>query len=128
VPRKKLFKKMGIKNDHFMVITIETIVTIVIVMIAWIFFRSNNIKQAFEYIAKLFSPSLLSFPQIFPTKLIILTALFVLAEWLQRSKEHALQIENIRYRLIRWGIYYAVILLIFMTLDDSKQSFIYSQF
>jgi alginate O-acetyltransferase complex protein AlgI len=127
-PRKKLFKKMGIKNDHIVVITIETFVTMVIVMIAWIFFRSNNVHQAFEYITRLYSPSLLSFPQIFPAKLVLLTGIFVFAEWLQRNKEHALQIENIRYRLIRWGIYYGVILLILMTLDDSKQSFIYSQF
>jgi len=127
-PRKRLFKKIGITNDNSVIVIFETFITMMIIMLAWIFFRSNNIQQAFAYIAKVFSPSLLSFPQIFPVKAIILTSVFVFSEWLQRNKEHTLQIDNLKYRIVRWAIYYGVVILILLTLNDSKQGFIYSQF
>jgi alginate O-acetyltransferase complex protein AlgI len=127
-PRKRVLKKIGINNDHPVVIIIETTITLIIVMLAWIFFRANNTHQAFAYIDRLFSSSLLSLPQVFPFKVIILTTLFIFSEWLQRTKEHALQIENLKYRILRWGLYYGVVILILLTLDESQKNFIYSQF
>jgi hypothetical protein len=97
-------------------------------MIAWVFFRSSSIHQANLFIAGIFSSSLFSFPQVLPKKVILITILFILAEWLQRNKQYALQVENVKYRIVRWGIYYGIIVLIFLSLGDSQQSFIYSKF
>jgi D-alanyl-lipoteichoic acid acyltransferase DltB (MBOAT superfamily) len=127
-PRKKLFKKFGITNKNPIVIIIETLITLIIVMIAWVFFRSSSIHQANLFIAGIFSSSLFSFPQVLPKKVILITILFILAEWLQRNKQYALQVENVKYRIVRWGIYYGIIVLIFLSLGDSQQSFIYSKF
>jgi alginate O-acetyltransferase complex protein AlgI len=127
-PRKRLFKKLGITNNHYLVVITETIITLIIVMIAWIFFRANSVNQAIKYIAEMISPSLFSVPQVFPINVSILATLFIFSEWLQRKKEHALQIDNLKIRLVRWIIYYVVVCLIFLTLNDSQQSFIYSQF
>ena len=127
-PRKKLFKKFGITNKNPIVIIIETLITLIIVMIAWVFFRSSTIHQANLFIAGIFSSSLFSFPQCLPKKVILITILFILAEWLQRNKQYALQVENVKYRIVRWGIYYGIIVLIFLSLGDSQQSFIYSKF
>jgi hypothetical protein len=80
------------------------------------------------FIAGIFSSSLFSFPQVLPKKVILITILFILAEWLQRNKQYALQVENVKYRIVRWGIYYGIIVLIFLSLGDSQQSFIYSKF
>lgn len=126
-PRKRLFKIAGINNDHILVIIIETIITMMIVMLAWIFFRATSTHHALAYIAKIFSRSLLMFPQIHPLKITILTSLFVFAEWLQRKKEHLLQIENIKYSFLRWGIYYLIVFMILLYIGG-KQEFIYSQF
>ena len=127
-PRKRLFKKLGITNDHALVVITETIITLFIVMIAWIFFRANSIHQAIKYIDEMISPSLFSVPQVFPVNVSILATLFIFSEWLQRKKEHALQIDNLKVRIVRWIIYYGVVFLILLTLNDSQQSFIYSQF
>jgi D-alanyl-lipoteichoic acid acyltransferase DltB (MBOAT superfamily) len=127
-PRKKLFKKIGINNDYILVIIFETIITLIVVMIAWIFFRSNSIHQAFNYISRMFSLSLFKLPQVFPLRIILVTGLFLLSEWLQRQKEHALEIENIKYRYIRWAIYYSLVILILLYFGDSQQNFIYAKF
>jgi D-alanyl-lipoteichoic acid acyltransferase DltB (MBOAT superfamily) len=126
-PRKRLFKKIGINNDYSLVIITETIITMIIVMLAWIFFRADSINQAFAYINKLFSASLFKLPQVYPLKIIILTLLFIFSEWLQRKREHTLQIGNVKNRLLRWGIYYGIVFLILL-FAGGKQEFIYSQF
>src|ERR1035437_5612927 len=126
-PRKRLFKKAGINNDHSLVIIIETIITMIIVMFAWIFFRAKSIHDAFAYIAEMVSPSLLKFPPLHPLRIAILISLFIYTEWIQRKKEHALQIEDIKNRFLRWGIYYLIVFLILLY-GGEKQEFIYSQF
>jgi alginate O-acetyltransferase complex protein AlgI len=127
-PRKKLFKKIGISNDNILLIIFETIITLIVVMIAWIFFRSDSIHLAFIYIKRMFSLSLFKLPQVFPLRIILVTGLFLLSEWLQRQKEHPLEIENIKYRYIRWAIYYSLVILILLYFGDSQQTFIYAQF
>jgi len=128
-PRKKFFKKLGITNNNKLIITIETILTLFIVLLAWIFFRSDNVYDASLFIGRIFSKSFFSFPELFPVDMILLTALFIFAEWLQRDKEHTLQIERtVKYRPIRWGIYYMIVALVLLFLGESQQDFIYSQF
>jgi D-alanyl-lipoteichoic acid acyltransferase DltB (MBOAT superfamily) len=126
-PRKKLFKRTGISNDLPVIIGIETVFTLMIVLLAWIFFRAENTHQAFAYISGLFSWSLFSLPKVHPILITLLAMSFFLAEWLQRQKEHALQIENIGSRFLRWGIYYGIVLII-LFYAGGKQEFIYLQF
>ena len=126
-PRKKLVKRMGITNDHPLIIGIETAFTLIIVMIAWIFFRADSIQQAFAYLSRLVSPSLFTLPKVHPILVSLVVMSFILAEWLQKQKEHALQIERIGNKFLRWGIYYSVVLLI-LFYAGGKQEFIYLQF
>lgn len=126
-PRKELLKKTGISNDHPLVVFVETILTLIIVMSAWVFFRANSIHQAFAYLSELFSPSFFKLPEVHPVLITILLCSFMLTEWFQRHKEHTLQVGNIENRWIRWGIYYGVVVLILLY-AGGKQEFIYSQF
>ena len=49
-------------------------------------------------------------------------------EWIQRNKQHALQIEtNILPKTIRWGYYYSIIWSI-LYFDGKQNEFIYFQF
>jgi alginate O-acetyltransferase complex protein AlgI len=127
-PRKKLFKKIGLNNKNSIVRFVETLITLIIVMIAWVFFRANSVHQAYLFITGIISSSLFSIPQVLPKKVILITFLFILAEWFQRNKQYALQIENLKYKIVRWGIYYGIIVLIFLSFGDSQQNFIYSKF
>lgn len=127
-PRKWMFKKLGISNKNSIVVIVETLITLTIVMIAWVFFRAQTIGQALEYVTSVFSSSFFTLPEVLPIKLLLLIFLFIMTEWLQREKQHALQLNNsVIPRIIRWGLYYGIILVIIL-FGGGQQEFIYFQF
>ena len=102
--------------------------TFFITLIAWVFFRAETVSQAVAYIFGIFSDSLFSIPEVFPKKIILLIFLFILTEWFQRNKQHALQFVEIKYPAIfRWSLYYCVVIVIWM-FGGNQQEFIYFQF
>ena len=111
--------------------TVQMGLTFFLTLIALIFFRSAGVGQAIEYISGMFSPSILSVPQILSIKLCILICAIILFMWIeffQRDKEHALQFRNQAFPiLIRWSIYAAIVLSI-IWLRAPQQEFIYFQF
>jgi alginate O-acetyltransferase complex protein AlgI len=102
--------------------------TFFITMIAWVFFRSESIYEALNYLNGIFSVSLFSLPEIFPKKTILFIVFLLLAEWFQRKKQHALQFGKTTFpKAIRWGLYYSIIIIIYK-FGGSQQEFIYFQF
>jgi alginate O-acetyltransferase complex protein AlgI len=99
--------------------------TFVIVLFAWIFFRSTSIAQALLFIQHMLSADWLVIPEF--KKGIIYVGLIVIVEWFQRSKQHALQIEYLPPAL-RWIIYYGVIGALFWYGHTGHVPFIYFQF
>jgi D-alanyl-lipoteichoic acid acyltransferase DltB (MBOAT superfamily) len=126
-PRKRVFKKMGISNENTFVVIVETVITLCLIMFAWIFFRSENIHLALKYIDDMFSPSLFSLSQVLAKKALLFASIFIITEWVQKNKEHAMQIKGIKSRFIRWGIYFSVVCLI-LFFGGGGQKFIYFQF
>ncbi|MCD6597398.1 MAG: MBOAT family protein [Bacteroidales bacterium] len=103
-------------------------ITFFITLVAWIFFRARTISEAIDYIKHTFSDSLFTLPKTFRTSIMFLFVLFFLIEWVQREKEHALQLENIKIpKLFRWGIYYGIMIMI-LIYGGPQQEFIYFQF
>ena len=104
--------------------------TFFLVVIGWIIFRAETMTQAVEYLSAMVTNKFFgSIPQNGITYLCYGIALLVV-EWLQRDKQHALQFTNIKpfnYRLVRWGIYY-LILIVITIYAGSSQTFIYFQF
>jgi len=97
-------------------------------VIAWVFFRSETVVDALLYLSEMLSFSLFTYPEVFPKKTILLVALFVLTEWIQRNKQHALQFEKgIVPQIIRWSIYYTII-AVTLLIGGNQQQFIYFQF
>lgn len=104
------------------------LITFLLVLFAWIFFRAENLTQAFEYVGGLFSISFFSLPAVLPIELLILILVMFVAEWLQRDKQHALQLDGVRIPgWGRWLIYYAVVFCI-IWFRGEQQEFIYFQF
>ena len=97
-----------------------------------VFFRADNISQAFGFMYSMLTNGL-SGASIIDTygKLYILFGLMLLAiEWIQRKQEHALQLQNFHFlsqRSIRYALYLFIILLI-ITFTGKSQAFIYFQF
>ena len=131
-----LFKKnrkylIDIKTSKFLPSFSEGIrilSTFLIVSLAWIFFRADNIQIGFTYISGIFNKSILSSPQKFPIILIIMIITFTCAEWLQRGKQHGLDFKNLSIKtLYKWPLYYFLILLVLYH-SGKEQTFIYFQF
>lgn len=107
---------------------VQVLTTCFFVLIGWIIFRADNISEAADYLSRLFSSSLLdiSFPH---GKRALIYCLFLFAiEWIQREKEHGLQInKEIKSPVVRWSIYYILIFII-VFLQGTPADFIYFQF
>lgn len=118
-------------KEFFSVIT-----TFLLTVIAWIFFRSETIGDAFVYISTIFSGSLFLIPDgnvflvdnISVFTMFILTGIFFLIEWFGREHRYAIAGLVINWpRPVRWTFYYSMILAIFY-FGGSENQFIYFQF
>jgi hypothetical protein len=108
------------------------LLTFVLTVFAWIFFRANNIEHAVSYISEIISPSLFTLPAFPGTNeawiTLILINIFVFIEWTGRDQQYAIaKIGFMWKRTYRYSVYYAIILLIFW-FGGKEQEFIYFQF
>lgn len=102
--------------------------TFLLTLMAWVFFRSETLGQAVAYLSGICSPRLFSMPEVFPLKTVALILVFVLAEWVQRDKQHALELSEQRHpAFLRWGLYYGTAALVIL-FAGAQQEFIYFQF
>lgn len=107
---------------------INMVLTFALANLAWIVFRSENIGQAWDFIAKIFSRSLFTVPEVMPVKIFLLIFIFMIIEWMGREEQYAIaRLAIHRPRLIRWSVYYAIIFCIFY-FAGTDQQFIYFQF
>jgi hypothetical protein len=110
--------------------------TFFITVIAWVFFRAENIGHAFEYLTKMFDSSILTMPELpdFNGKrrahpIWYLLIFFILIEWIGREDEYAIEKLGLSWiRLIRWSFYAFIIFIIGMYMQTSEMPFIYFQF
>ena len=112
-------------------------ITFSLTVFAWIFFRANNLNHALNYINNIFKGLFIrsSYSETYnflfwkigyPIKFLIL--LFILIEWLGREEQYAIaQLGMNWYKPIRWAMYYALIIIIFLFVGK-EQEFIYFQF
>lgn len=108
--------------------TLQMMSTFGLTIFAWIFFRSESINHAFNYIKKIFSTSVLSIPQLLPPSLLALIFIFVVIEWIGRREQFAIASIGLKWPVaFRWGFYYAIIFAI-IQFSGNEQAFIYFQF
>jgi len=103
-------------------------ITFLLTVFAWIFFRSESVSHAWNFVKGIFSRTLFSLPELRPSLIFVLLIFFVLVEWFGREQKYALEILGFRWpRPLRLTFY---ILLIFGVLifTGKEQQFIYFQF
>lgn len=105
---------------------IRILTTFFLVVLGWIIFRAENIEMAWGYICRMFTVGGLPVDFRGKTALIWIVVLLVI-EWVQRDKEHPLQIENISNKWLRYIIYYLVIFFVWFY-NFEPTPFIYFQF
>lgn len=107
--------------------------TYILVVFAWVFFRAENLSQAFNYIGGIFDASILTLPAYSLRKLIypiiVLLIFFNVIEWLGRNKDFAISsLETVCPRPLRWVFYSVLMFLIGMYMQSEESPFIYFQF
>lgn len=110
---------------------VKIIRTFFLTVIAWIFFRSENVGQAFSIFGEIFSISLFESLEIFPVGVITGLAFFLMVEWFNRTKEFALQ-ANKAGSDIRRVADFVLISVVFWSIviwhPNKELEFIYFQF
>ena len=108
------------------------VMTFGMTVLAWIFFRAENIAHAGSIFAKVFSKSLFTIPYFqdgslaLPT--LVLVVIFILIEWIGRQGPFAIaNLGNNWSRVYRYSMYYTILILIFW-FGGKEQQFIYFQF
>ncbi|CAM3822590.1 hypothetical protein FLGE108171_15845 [Flavobacterium gelidilacus] len=103
-------------------------ITFGLTVFAWIFFRAENIRHAFDYISIIFSKSIFSIPTIRPRDLILLIIIFNLIEWQGRTQQYAIAKLGLNWVWpLRLAMYFAILFAIFW-FGGKEQQFIYFQF
>ena len=103
-------------------------------VLAWIFFRADNIGHAISYLKGMISITILAEPSYtgvsFLRILIPLIIFFVLTEWTGRKNMYAIEkLPYFKYTITRYSLYYSILFLIFWFASELKdQQFIYFQF
>ncbi len=107
------------------------IINFCLVVFAWIFFRSESINHAINYISIILSPSFFTVPEfkINILGITILILFFIFIEWIGREEQYAIAtLGQNWYRPIRWAFYSFLIFLIGMFMPSVESPFIYFQF
>jgi D-alanyl-lipoteichoic acid acyltransferase DltB (MBOAT superfamily) len=106
--------------------------TFTLTVFAWIFFRSESVSHALNYITDMFSSSLFSIPKFEGRRRALLLALtiiiFICIEWIGREQQYAIAKLGLTWkRPYRYAMYYVIIITIFLFKGQTQQ-FIYFQF
>lgn len=107
------------------------VITFALVTLAWVFFRSDDMAQAWLYLKRLFTVTWLVRPALDMSALLVLLViigLFMAVEWLGRSQPFAIARLGLRWpTAARFAFYYAIGIVIFLY-AGGRQEFIYFQF
>ena len=110
--------------------TLQVALTFFLTVIGWIIFRAESMTQAVDFLTAMVSNRFFDASALHGVTYIYFGIALLAVEWLQRDKQHALQFSDAKpfnHRLVRWGIYYIILLLI-AKYAGSSQTFIYFQF
>lgn len=106
---------------------VSMMITFTLITFTWIFFRSVNISQAFNYIERLFSKSLFTYPVQHGMAITLpLIAILFGVEWLRKHEIKIAQ-PHLMPTYLRWSIYLLLIITC-LAFFKQNQSFIYFQF
>ena len=110
----------------------QMLLTFFLAVYGWIIFRSSGMPSMLGYLKGLLqfgtlraSYRFFALPEMWPTNLFIVIMLLV--EWMQRSKEHGLDLSNIKQVWVRTLIYYSIVFILVIASGKSS-TFIYFQF
>jgi len=111
----------------------QMIVTFFLAVLAWIFFRAMNVKEAVLYIKGIFNSSFLEIPsfnlsRFYALQVLLLIAFFLVIEWFGRDTQFGIEKIGFTWRKGYRRAFYALLVLLITLYLGSDQTFIYFQF
>ena len=107
-------------------------VTFLLTVLAWIFFRADNITHAFNILSEIFSKTIISKPHFVGIKdaslHCIIILLFLLVEWYGREHKYAIESLKNTTRTKRVFAFFILTIIIALFMATEEQEFIYFQF
>jgi alginate O-acetyltransferase complex protein AlgI len=112
---------------------IKIIFTFSLTLVAWVFFRAENIAHAFSYLAGMFSKTIIELPDEDLLKSSFLTicllAGFIVTEWIGREGNFAIEQIGLKWpQKTRWLFYALIVFSVGMFMQTEEVPFIYFQF
>lgn len=108
---------------------LSMLITFLLTVIAWVFFRAETIAHAFSYLNGIFNSSVFSLPTIRPANVLVVIIVFMMIEWLSRTQQYGIEVLLLKKsRVFRWSFYMVLVALIFAFSNTKQQEFIYFQF
>jgi len=108
----------------------KMILLFIIIMLTDVFFRTNTVSEAFDYLRRIVSPTIIDVPGALINGTTLLTLLlviiFIFIEWIHKDKRHDFQISSYP-TIIRWSFYIGIFVLL-LFFGRSANTFIYFQF
>ncbi len=102
--------------------------TFSMVLLSWIFFKSETLGDAFRYIGRIVTHLYLAESPIKPYfPMLLVSIIMLLLEWVQRKKDFVLQIADLPI-ILRWVVYYGAVLTVFLYGVFNVNQFIYLDF
>ena len=106
----------------------QMLLTFFLATVGWIIFKADSIGQAWNYMKGICSTSLFSRPDASGvTGFALAIVIMLLVEWFQRDKEHGFDLSGIKWGVVRYAAYLAVLFLTF-AFGGHAVNFIYFQF
>ena len=109
----------------------QMLLTFMLAVMGWIIFRAANITEAWQYVCGMFNKSLFTIPWLdtrhYYVPVVLSIVVMLVVEWLQREREHAFDLSGIKSHVLKFGIYYVMIVALFW-FGGHAETFIYFQF
>ena len=103
--------------------------TFFLTLFAWIFFRAENLTQAFNYISRIFTEEFIGSKIAISITLYGIIILFLILEWIGRRSKYAIERMYSHNRTFNYLLYITLMILIYLFGNfDSNYEFIYFQF
>lgn len=111
------------------------LLTFILAVLAWIFFRASSIRQAFHFLLGIFSKSFFTRPdgrlfsgQIHAKYILLLVFAFTIIEWIGRENRYAIQtLFSKQHKIIRYSFYF-ILMYAMIYFHGEDEQFIYFQF
>ena len=111
----------------------QMLLTFLLVVIGWVFFRAETITDAFAYLGGMLQLCTLKAtylffiqPEIWKTSLSII-AMFII-EWVYRHQKHNFTLHNVKHEWVRWILYFIIVFICLIFQVQEEIQFIYFQF